>query len=152
MTSKTFIIKNFKISSLNDFLKTVNKDKTILEYKDNDYNDVYLIACINGHLEIMKYLEKKYNWNTFISNNYEQDAFLIAVKFFHYEILKYIKKKLGCGIVHYLYPSIFQDEETRNNINIFFSYFFPNPNELRNLVKKYVSITAPELHINKKIN
>ena len=34
MPSKTFKIKNFEISSLNDFLKAIIKnDKTILEYK-----------------------------------------------------------------------------------------------------------------------
>ncbi len=75
MPSTTFTIKNFEISSLNDFLKAIIKDKTILEYKNMDGNDIYLIASYYGHLEIMKYLEKVHNCDIHVRNNKGFDAY-----------------------------------------------------------------------------
>ena len=78
MPSETFTIKNFKISSLNDFLKAIIKDRTILQFRNIYGSDVYLIASRKGHLEIMKYLEKEHNWNIHVKNDYREDAYQYA--------------------------------------------------------------------------
>ncbi len=80
MPSKTVYIKNFEISSLNDFLKAIIKDKTILEYKNMDGNDIYLIASYYGHLEIMKYLENEHNWNIHVKNKKGKYAYVLGNK------------------------------------------------------------------------
>ena len=72
MPSTTFEIKNFKISSLKDFLKAIIKDETILEFRDSDGNDVFLLASYLGHLDILKYLLKEFYWdiNVILISNY----------------------------------------------------------------------------------
>ena len=92
MHYNTFKIKNFEISSLNDFLKAIIKDKTILQFKNIDGYDVYLLAAINGHLEIMKYLENEHNWDMFVRNKYDENAFGFALKYYHLEIGKHLNK------------------------------------------------------------
>jgi len=93
MPSETFTIKNFEISSLNDFLKAIIKDKTILEYKNMDGNDIYLIASYYGHLEIMKYLEKEHNWDINVKNNFGNNAYLLASFNGHLKIMKYLENE-----------------------------------------------------------
>ena len=75
MTLETFEVKNFEISSLNDFLKAIIKDKTILEYKNIYGNDAYILASMGGELEIMKYLENEHNWDIYTRNNNRNDAY-----------------------------------------------------------------------------
>ena len=75
MPSKTFTIKNFEISSFNDFLQAIIKDRTILKNKNIQGNDVYQLLSYYGHLEIMKYLEKEHNWDIHIKNIFGEDAY-----------------------------------------------------------------------------
>ena len=75
MPSTTFKIKNFEISSLNDFLKAIIKDKTILQFKNNIGNDAYLLASFFDNLEIMKYLENEHNWDIHVKNIDGNDAY-----------------------------------------------------------------------------
>ena len=93
MPSKTFTIKNFEISSLNDFLKAIIKDKTILEFKDVYGSDAYLLASCYGHLEIMKYLENEHNWDIHVKDDYGNDAYLLAAINGHLEIMKYLENE-----------------------------------------------------------
>ena len=93
MPSVTFYIKNFKISSLTDFLKAIIKNKTILEYKNNYDYDAYLLASCYGHLEIMKYLENEYNWDIHVKSKYGYDAYLLASLNGNLEIMKYLEKE-----------------------------------------------------------
>ena len=90
MSSKTFTIKNFEISSLNDFLKAIIKDKTILHFQNATGLNVYLLACINGHLDIMKYLEKEHNWDIHVKDDFGNDAYLYASQCGNLEIMVYI--------------------------------------------------------------
>ena len=92
MHSETFKIKNFKISSLNDFLKAIIKDKTILEYKLFSGNDAYLLSTIYGHLEIKKYLEKEPNWNIHVKDNLGRDAYYYANNRKYIEIKKHLSE------------------------------------------------------------
>ena len=98
MPSKTFTIKNFEISSLNDFLKAIIRDKTILEYKNIFGMDVYLYASKYGHLEIMKYLEKEHNWDIHVKNDGGQVAYLLASVYGRLEIMKYLEKEYNWDI------------------------------------------------------
>jgi GTP-binding nuclear protein Ran len=94
MFSTTFKIKNYEISSLNDFLQVLVKDKSILEWKHYFYgHDAYLLASSHGHLEIMKYLEKEHNWDIYVKNNDGFDAYLLASRHSHLEIMKYLEKE-----------------------------------------------------------
>ena len=93
MPSGTFTIKNFKISSLDDFLKAIIKDKTILEYKNFYGLDAYLLASCYDHLDIMKYLEKEHNWDVHVKNNDGNDAYLLASLIGHLEIMKYLENE-----------------------------------------------------------
>ena len=93
MPSGTFTIKNFEISSLNDFLKAIIKDKTILEYKNFYGSDAYLLASRYGHLEIMKYLEKEHNWDIHVKNKNGYNAYLLASLNGHLEIMKYLENE-----------------------------------------------------------
>ncbi len=93
MPSKTFKIKNFEISSLNDFLKAIIKDNTFLEYKNNDGYDAYLFASYNGHLDIMKYLENEHNWDIHVKNKRNDDAYLLASWYGHLKIMKYLENE-----------------------------------------------------------
>ena len=100
MPAETFTIKNFKISSLIDFLKAIIKDKTILKSKDYwEGDDAYLNAVIYGHLEIMKYLEKEHNWDIYSENDNGNDAYLLASKFGQLEIMKYLEKEHNWDIL-----------------------------------------------------
>ena len=98
MPAETFKSKNFKISSLIDFLKAIIKDKTILKLKDEYYGDAYLLASYFGQLEIMKYLEKEHNWDIHVKNNYGTNAYLKASSRGHLEIMKYLEKEHNCDI------------------------------------------------------
>ncbi len=89
MHSQTFKIKNFVISSLNDFLKAIIKDKTILQFADNG-NDAYLLASYNGRLDIMKYLENEHNWDIHVKNKSGYDAYDYANDYANYEIKKHL--------------------------------------------------------------
>jgi ankyrin repeat protein len=91
MRTTTFNINTHKISSLNDFLCALVKDNTILEYKTTYGSDVYLFASCNGHLEIMKYLEKEHNWNIHVKTIYGNDVYLLASRNGHLEIMKYLE-------------------------------------------------------------
>ena len=93
LPSGSFSIKNYVISSFNDFLAILVKDKTILEYKTKNNNDVYLLASLNGYLELMKYLEKEHNWDVHVKNNGGDDAYLFASFSGHLEIMKYLEKE-----------------------------------------------------------
>ena len=73
-------------------------DKYYINYfiKNFEGYNVYFCALINGHLDIMKYLEKKekYNWNILNFVNYlKEDAYLLAIKHGHLHIIKYFEKK-----------------------------------------------------------
>lgn len=91
MPSTTFEIKNFKISSLKDFLKAIIKDETILEFRDSDGNDVFLLASYLGHLDILKYLLKEFYWDINVTNYYGNDAHFLAAAGSQIEICDYIK-------------------------------------------------------------
>ncbi len=69
MTTKTFTIKGFTISSLNDFLQALVKDITISTHVNAFGNDAYLLASAYGHLEIMKYLDNEHEHNVYITKN-----------------------------------------------------------------------------------
>ena len=96
MPSETFKIKNFEISSLNDFLKAIIKDNTILEYKSRTGrtgSDAYLLASYYGHLEIMKHLEKEHKWDIHVKDNKGSDAYLLASYYSQLEIMKYLENE-----------------------------------------------------------
>ena len=65
----------------------------IKEFKDEDSNDLYIIAVIFGQLEIMKYLEKEHNWNIYVKNNYGNYPYLCASINGHLEIMKHLEKE-----------------------------------------------------------
>lgn len=93
MPSTTFEIKNFKISSLKDFLKAIIKDETILEFRDSDGNDVFLLGSYFGHLDNLKFLLKEFNWDINVTNYYGNDAHFLAAAGSEIEICEYIKNK-----------------------------------------------------------
>ncbi len=64
-----------------------------MEFKNFCDSDVYLLASMNGHLEIMKYLENEHNWDIHIKNNFDNDAYLTASWTGHLEIMKYLEKE-----------------------------------------------------------
>ena len=97
-----------------DDLKKFGENNVFFNYKkfknDNEYNDflleifniyfegeqdkdAYLLASINGHLEIMKYLENEHNWNIHVKDIYGNDAYLISCKSGNLEIMKYLENK-----------------------------------------------------------
>ena len=75
---------------MNEFLKALIKDKTILDYT---YMDIYLIACQHNHLDIMKYLENEHNWDIHVKDNVGRDAYLIASEYNYLEIMKYLENE-----------------------------------------------------------
>ena len=98
MSSETFEIKGFIISSLNDFLKAIIKDKTILEFKNCHGMDVYLLASYCHHLDIMKYLENEHNWDVTVANNEGENAFILAAELKDIEVMKHLVEKHNINI------------------------------------------------------
>ena len=125
MPSKTFTIKIFEISSFNDFLQAIIKDRTILKYKNTLGYDAYLLASWNKHLEIMKYLEKEHNWDIHVKNEDGDDAYLLASQNGQLEIMKYLEEehnwdihvKNEDGNDAYFLASLYQHNEILKYLN-----------------------------------
>ena len=62
----------------------------IKTYKCSYGCDAYLCASYYGKLDIMKYLEKEYNWDIRVKNRNETDAYLMVCM--QLEIMKYLEK------------------------------------------------------------
>ena len=58
-----FTINNTKINRLTDLLKLLVKDKSILKYKNEFDQDLYLLASKIGNIDIMEYLKEFHNWD-----------------------------------------------------------------------------------------
>lgn len=77
-----------KLKELSEYLKKFNSNINV-----KNGNDVYLSAVICGNLEIMKFLEKEYNWDIHVKDNYGFDAYLLAVICGNLKIMKYLEKE-----------------------------------------------------------
>jgi len=42
----------------------------------------------------MKYLEKEYNWDTYVKNKYEHDSYYYAKENKHVQIIKHLEYKM----------------------------------------------------------
>jgi len=93
MSSEKFTFMDYTIAGLYDLKKAIEKNKDILFFKTKDGNDIYLTASLRGHLDIMKYLEKEYNWNINIRNIYDSDAYIYASYGGNLDIMKYLEKE-----------------------------------------------------------
>jgi hypothetical protein len=69
------------IKDLRSFIRQNKNNKTkIKNFLDKHGNDLYLLASIYGQLEIMKYLETKYDWNISVTNYKKQKRMLFMQK------------------------------------------------------------------------
>ena len=88
-----FTINNTKINCLTDLLKLLIKDESILKYKNEFDQDLYLLASKIGNIDIMEYLEEYHNWDIYVKDFLNYDAYLFACKYGQLEIMKYLEKK-----------------------------------------------------------
>ena len=52
------------------------------------------MAAFNGQLEIMKYLEKEYNWSPHLKNIFGYNAYTYAKQNKHHKIIKHLENKM----------------------------------------------------------
>ena len=85
---------NFEnIENIEELKKFIENHDDFFYYRDINGLDYYLLASIDGHLEIMKYLENEHNWNIHVKSNTCYDAYLCASYHGHLEIMKYLENE-----------------------------------------------------------
>lgn len=94
MPQRDFRINNYKISSLKCLLTLIDfEGEKILNYKDREDRDIYLLSAYYGHLEIMKYLEENYNQNVYVVDYMGNNSYINATLGNNVEIIQYLEKK-----------------------------------------------------------
>ena len=98
-----FILNGTKIICLIDLLILLVKDKSILKYKNEFDQDLYLLASKYGDLDIMEYLEEHHNWDIHVKDFLNYDAYLTACKHGQLETMIYLEKKHNWDILFKLF-------------------------------------------------
>ena len=70
-----------------------NINDNLKKLTDSNGNDIYLTASKFGKLEVLKFLEKTYDWNINVKSNDKTDAYLCAAGGGHIEVMKHLEKQ-----------------------------------------------------------
>ena len=79
-----------------EFVKQISEltnDMNIIKNRGNMGSDSYLGSASNGHVNIIEYLELKYNWDVHTTNFHGNDAYMVAAFYGHINVMEYLETK-----------------------------------------------------------